>query len=74
MLMGLGLIQQAREVIAKEADNCLKFGIGDSWWHFDAIFDLAIYLQNCNNGIFFKQCRVNCWPTCESYRWLVTQE
>ena len=23
MLMGLGLIQQAREVIAKETDNCL---------------------------------------------------
>ena len=30
MLMGLGLVQQAREVIAKEADNCLQFGIGDA--------------------------------------------
>ena len=29
MLMGLGLVQQARKVISKEADNCLKFGIGD---------------------------------------------
>ena len=29
MLMGLGLIQQAREVITKETDNCLKLGIGD---------------------------------------------
>lgn len=27
--MGRGLIEQAREVIAKEADNGLQFGISD---------------------------------------------
>lgn len=29
MLMGLGLTQQARQVFAKEADDCLEFGISD---------------------------------------------